>query len=454
MINLITLMKKTNILRKFIAVLTISGCLLGVLHASDPVVTIDPKDSGRIFDGIGALSAGASSRLLIDYPEPQRSEILDYLFKPNFGAALQINKVEIGGDMNSTDGSEPSHSRTPDDHNYTRGYEWWLMEESKRLNPAMKFYGLQWGAPRWINPKSNNIHTKENVDYLIEWVQHAKSDHGLEIDYLGDWNEMPWNAAWHVEFRKALNEAGLSRIKVLLDDSYKWKAGLELKTNPAFAASIDIIGAHYPERAGDRLSGAKTGPSEQIKEAWQACFDTGKPLWASEAGSKHFHQGAKEIARHSNRGYIRYKTTAYINWSTIWAVLAGQPYSGCGLMLADEPWSGHYEVGLSIWAIAHTTQFTQPGWKYMDGACSLFQEGDKAIGSCVTLRSPDLRDYSVSPGNSRCGKADHRGIRGQTRNAPGNALCLEDKDEFQGGRGLVRAAARHRAEGRPVHGDA
>lgn len=33
----------------------------------------------------------------LDYPEPQRSEILDYLFKPNFGAALSILKVEIGG---------------------------------------------------------------------------------------------------------------------------------------------------------------------------------------------------------------------------------------------------------------------------------------------------------------------------------------------------------------------
>jgi hypothetical protein len=50
------------------------------------------------YDGVGALSAGASSRLLLDYPQTQRDEILDYLFKPNFGAALHILKVEIGGD--------------------------------------------------------------------------------------------------------------------------------------------------------------------------------------------------------------------------------------------------------------------------------------------------------------------------------------------------------------------
>lgn len=71
----------------------------------------------------------ATSRLLVNYAEPYRSQILDYLFKvwynakhlvqfkvgygethrfafwcvqPNFGASLHILKVEIGGDAQST----------------------------------------------------------------------------------------------------------------------------------------------------------------------------------------------------------------------------------------------------------------------------------------------------------------------------------------------------------------
>lgn len=59
---------------------------------------LDGNSKGRVLDGIGAVSAGASSRLLIDYPEPQRSQILDYLFKPGYGTALQHLKVEIGAD--------------------------------------------------------------------------------------------------------------------------------------------------------------------------------------------------------------------------------------------------------------------------------------------------------------------------------------------------------------------
>ena len=105
------------------------------------------------FLGFGAISGGgATSRLLVSYPEPQRGQILDWLFKPRFGASLSLLKVEIGGDGQSTDGSEPSHrhaapgedSSEPD---YSRGYEWWLMKEAKARNPDIKLYGLSWAVP-------------------------------------------------------------------------------------------------------------------------------------------------------------------------------------------------------------------------------------------------------------------------------------------------------------------
>ena len=68
----------------------------------------------RALDGVGGLSGGgATSVLLPSYAEPMRTDILDFLFKPNFGAALQILKVEIGGDAQSTDGAESSHMHTP-----------------------------------------------------------------------------------------------------------------------------------------------------------------------------------------------------------------------------------------------------------------------------------------------------------------------------------------------------
>src|SRR6185503_12221214 len=96
--------------------------------AAGTSITVDPASAGRTFDGVGAISGGGgNSRLLVDYPEPQRGQILDYLFKPGYGAALQILKVEIGGDTNSTSGAEPSHSHFRGDNNCDRGYEWWIM---------------------------------------------------------------------------------------------------------------------------------------------------------------------------------------------------------------------------------------------------------------------------------------------------------------------------------------
>ena len=107
--------------------------------AAADAITLNGAATGRTFDGVGAISGGGgNSRLLIDYPEPYRSEILDYLFKPGVGANLQILKVEIGGDTNSTDGSESSISHSAGDLNCNRGYEWWLMEQAKARNPNIK----------------------------------------------------------------------------------------------------------------------------------------------------------------------------------------------------------------------------------------------------------------------------------------------------------------------------
>jgi hypothetical protein len=45
-------------------------------------------------NSVGAQSTAGTARLLYDYPEAQRSEILDLLFKPNYGASFQHLKVE------------------------------------------------------------------------------------------------------------------------------------------------------------------------------------------------------------------------------------------------------------------------------------------------------------------------------------------------------------------------
>src|SRR2546421_8120663 len=188
--------------------------------ATTTSITVDGTKPGRVFDGVGAISGGGgNSRLLVDYPEPQRSQILDYLFKPGYGAALQILKVEIGGDTNSTDGAEPSHMHTATDLNCDRGYEWWLMAQAKARNPNIKLAALTWGLPGGVGETSHTFWTTSTVNYLIKWLDCATSHH-LTIDYLGGWNEKGFDKSWYEDFHAAL-AANYPEVKLVGDDGNK-----------------------------------------------------------------------------------------------------------------------------------------------------------------------------------------------------------------------------------------
>ena len=203
------------------------------------------------FDGIGGISGGGgTSRLLIDYPAHQQSQILDYLFRPNYGASLHILKCEIGGDTDTTNGAEASHMRTRTDQNYQRGYEWWLMEQAKARNSSIKLYGLEWGAPGWFTPDidpGNAFWSNDNINYLINWMSHAQSDHGLFIDYIGGHNESGYQCiTWFVNFQSALINACFTTDA---DCCCRLGPGPLLVISvliPAFNAVIDIVGTHYP----------------------------------------------------------------------------------------------------------------------------------------------------------------------------------------------------------------
>ena len=365
-----------------------------VLAAGGPVGTTAPPTrattsppptstpGGRTFDGVGAISGGGgNSRLLIDYPEPQRGQILDYLFRPGYGASLQILKAEIGGDTNSTSGAEPSHQHTRSDLNCGRGYEWWLMEQAKARNPGIKLYGLAWGAPGWIG--GGNFWSTDMINYLVSWLGCAKQ-HGLAIDYLGGWNERGYNVSWYEQLRSTLNSNGYGSVKIVAADS-DWSVAGDVDSNPAFAAAVNVIGTHYP--CGYRSSQSScSGPS--------AATSSGKQLWASENGSDDYNAGAPAVARGINRGYIDGRMTAYLNWPVVAAITPNLPYPTMGLALASQPWSGHYAIGKNTWVMAHTSQFTAPGWQYLD-ASSGYIAGNRNNGSYVTLKSTDNSDYST-----------------------------------------------------------
>ncbi|MEY9965207.1 hypothetical protein ABIA33_003249 [Streptacidiphilus sp. MAP12-16] len=377
------------------AVLAVLGLFLALVTGTVPAralpaaaaavttaITVDGSGTGRTFDGIGAISGGGgNSRLLLDYPEPQRSQVLDYLFKPDYGAALQILKVEIGGDTNSTDGAESSIEHTRGTVNCSNGYEWWLMEQAKARNPGIKLYALSWGAPGWVG--NGNFWSQDMVDYLVSWLGCAQQ-HGLTIDYLGGWNERSYNAAWYENLHSTLAAKGFGSTKVVGADD-NWSIATAMRSDSALNSAVDIIGVHYPCSYMSAMTSCGTTSD---------ALATGKQLWASENGSEDAETGAPPMARAINRGYLDAKLTAFINWPLVAALYQNLGFNTMGLVTANQPWSGAYTVGRSLWATAQTTQFTAPGWKYLDPS-SGYLGGNRSNGSYVSYAAPGKAAWST-----------------------------------------------------------
>ncbi|CAF3919476.1 unnamed protein product [Rotaria sp. Silwood1] len=246
---------------------------------------------------------------------------MDYLFLPGFGASLQILKVEIGGDVQSTDGTEPSHMHSIDDDNYERGYEWTLMVEAKRRNPNITLYGLSWGFPGWVGEGTKLPWTNSTVLYTMKWILGAKKYYNLDIDYIGIWNERSWNKAYTLALNAAITAAGLKTNIVGHDSDSGWNVCDDLSRDPQWAAAVDVIGAHYPS--------AKIEP---------ICATLNKVQWASEDMLVTWNHGATCWARELNQNYVRANLTASIAWALINSFYDRLIYAGTGILRAVEPW--------------------------------------------------------------------------------------------------------------------
>src|SRR5215831_17900368 len=393
-------------------------------------ITVNGNGGARVYGGVGAiLGGGGNARYLEDYPPAQRSQILDYLFKPGYGASLQLLKLEIGGDGNSSDGAEPSVEHTAGNINCAAGYEFAIAQQAVARNPDLKLYGLQWGAPGWVGA-NGSLFTSADIRYLLDWLGCAQQN-GLTISYLGGWNERDngSHASWFHALRLALNADGYQNVQIVAGDgisSSKW----------AYSSSPDvaIMGAHdncgYPTGvAGGQTTCTTTAAAQR----------SGKPLWGSELGA--MDAGAQTgcavpcapaMDRAFTREYIDARVTGALEWPAIDSMPAGVlPFENRGLITADQPWSGSYTVNAMTWAIAQISQFVSPptaadpgGWKYINSASGYLQ-GNRADGSYVTLlrstrdqwstiiettagvTQAQLASFTVAGGNGLAGKTVH-----------------------------------------------
>jgi hypothetical protein len=367
-----------------IILLLLSMIFIPELYSQNKIIRITDNNQGRLFEGIGALSAGASSRLLSDYPEEYRDQILDLLFKPKFGASLQQIKVEIGGDVNSTDGSEPSHAHTrdellkPESSYFKRGYEWMILKEARKRNPGIFIDCLEWGCPGWIG--NGRYYSQDNADYISAFLNGARKYYNLSFNYTGIWNEREPDYEWIKLLRRTLDNNDLKDVKIIAADFFNWDIAAAMTEDKELLDAVYALGIHYNERWKENPY-STTDPAKSLN----------KSLRNSEGGPwRGDWDGFEYLTKLYNRNYICGKATNVITWSLVSSYYDNLSLPKSGLMIANTPWSGHFEIQPAVWAAAHTTQFTEPGWRYIDSACG-FLPG----GSYVTLKSPNNKDFSI-----------------------------------------------------------
>ena len=215
------------------------------------------------------------------------------------------------------------------------------------------------------------------ADYLARFIEGAKREHGLTIDEIGLWNEthMPYDFVG--KLRRALDARRLTTAIVADDSVNDWSIARAVASDPELKKNVSIVATHYP----------------QLKTTAEA-RQVGKSIWSSEDGPWTDAWGsagdqAGSYAEVLNQNYVRGRMTATLLWCAVSSYYDILDLPNAGLLRAETPWSGHYQVMSPLWIVAHTTQFAWPGWRYLDGASGLLPDG----GSYVTLT--DGKDFSL-----------------------------------------------------------
>lgn len=372
-------------------------------------------DEGTVFRGLGAVTGNNSSRLLIDYKTQNPDaywEIMNLLFKPNYGAGLTHIKIEFGSDVNSSSGTEPSIMRSADEvADITRGAGFMFAADALTINPDISIDLLRWGEPKWVTDAFAES-TEKAHEARYKWyksaIDGAYDTYGMKFTHISaDMNEAAKvDTEWIIYLADKLENETDERydygeIKIVASDELgSWNIAKEMIANEQLRDAVDILAEHYNTWSNDNV---KTLNTEYGKEVWYtegvASTNIARLAVTSNGSGLNGTNGALDVCNRVINGYYNGRMTMYEYQPAVAAYYSGAKYFPKSLLNAQNPWSGYYEADCGIWTSAHFTRFIKNGWCYIDSAC--FGDGKEShsisetTNNYMTVTDTETGDYSI-----------------------------------------------------------
>ena len=371
-------------------------------------------DEGTVYRGLGVIT-GNSSRLLMDYKAKNPKaywEIMNLLFKPDYGAGLTHVKIEFGTDVNSSSGTEPSIMRSEDEEaDVTRGAGFMFAADALSINPDISVDLLRWGEPKWVTD-AFSVSQENGFKARYKWykaaLDKAYDTYGIKFTHISaDSNEAAKvDTEWIIYFADMLENETDERydygaIKIVASDEIgSWNIAKEMTKNEKLRDAVDILGEHYNTWANDAV---KALNKDYGKEVWYtegvASTNIAKLAVNSNGSGLNGTNGALDVCNRIINAYYNGRMTMYEYQPAVAAYYSGAKYFPKSLLNAQTPWSGYYEADCGIWTSAHFTMFMKNGWRYIDSAC--FGDGKEShaisetTNNYMTVTDTATGDYSI-----------------------------------------------------------
>jgi glucuronoarabinoxylan endo-1,4-beta-xylanase len=332
-------------------------------------VTLSWNNVHQTIDGFGASGAFQRATYLMNFPEPQRTAILDALFSQTAGAGLSIVRNIVGDGSTLSDGVptiEPSLNNwvwTGDEGQI------WLMEQAETYG-ATRFMSTVWSPPAWMKSNGSFIggslstsHYQNFANYLSRYIREYQSRFGVNIEIISLANEpcvsvsyssCCWTGAQFRDFIKnnliATFAADGVTAKVMIGEKDSWSETIanESLADATSAARVDLVGGHH-------YSGSIVAFSNAINH--------GKKVWETEVSyfstnDSSITDGIKWAKEAHN--FMVVDTNAYLYW---WFVTEKTD----GEALVNINTSTHtYTLNKRLFTLGNYARFVRPDYVRID----------------------------------------------------------------------------------------